>query len=295
MIRRATRHRGCHRARIGPGNRLHANLSPSPKPGPVRHDRYRTSSPRPRGPTRHSCAGSTEFSNAVPRSAGIRQATLDRSLRGINYNTGRDFARPATQSGNSPSRFLDYLDSCGLGNKGPKRTGSACATTRGVSGEISETLTGSRPEVVTAVWGLESGLTATSSGARQRINRRRSPSPRLPGRPRGRFFEEQLIAALSEDHPVGRPCGGPEQMTGFPGPGRWATASHPTSYSSPPMRKTSRGDGQARTHLGGRPDGTLPLASTRRLSRYVSAGREGQAGGGVRKWAALPRGFGLFL
>lgn len=122
------------------------------------------------------------------RAAGIRDSVFDASFQGIRYNTS------VIQKDRNQSEFTkqiwDYLDSA-ISDSRVRNGRAALRENRRVLAEI-EARYGVEAEVVTAVWGLESAYGAF-----------RGDTPIIEalatlafdGR-RGRFFEQQLIAAL---------------------------------------------------------------------------------------------------
>jgi len=209
------------------------------------------------------------------RSAGIRQATLDRSLRGINYNTDV-ISRDRNQS-EFTKQIWEYLDSA-VSETRIRNGRAALRDNARVLAEIEDRY-GVEAEVVTAVWGLESAY-GSFRGDTPIIEALATLA--FDGR-RGRFFEEQLIAALKiiQSGDVR-----PEQMTGSWAGAMGHTQFIPTSYLA--YAQDFRGDGRRDIWSE---DPTDALAST---AAYLA--RFGWTKG--QPWGvevALPRGFDYSL
>ena len=205
------------------------------------------------------------------RSQGIRPQVLDAAFRGVQYNTDV-IARDRNQS-EFTKQIWEYLDSAASDTR--VRNGKAALRDNArILAEI-ENRYGVEAEVVTAVWGLESAYGAF-----------RGDTPIIEalatlafdGR-RGRFFEEQLIAALKiiQSGDVR-----PDQMTGSWAGAMGHTQFIPTSYLA--YAQDFRGDGRRDIWSD---DPTDALAST---AAYLA--RFGWTKG--QPWGVevvLPRGF----
>ena len=165
------------------------------------------------------------------RAAGIRDSVFNASFQGIRYNTS------VVQKDRNQSEFTkqiwDYLDSA-VSDTRVRNGREALRDNRRVLAEI-EARYGVEAEVVTAVWGLESAYGAF-----------RGDTPIIEalatlafdGR-RGRFFEQQLIAALKiiQSGDVR-----PRDMRGSWAGAMGHTQFIPTSYLS--YAEDFRGDGK---------------------------------------------------
>ncbi len=122
------------------------------------------------------------------RSAGIRDQVFDRAFKGVRYNT--DVIQRDRNQSEFTKQIWEYLDSAVSDTR--VRNGRAAMRDNGRLLAQIEGRYGVEAEVVVAVWGLESAYGAY-----------RGDTPIIEalatlafdGR-RGRFFEEQLIAAL---------------------------------------------------------------------------------------------------
>lgn len=153
------------------------------------------------------------------RAAGISNAVLDRSFRGISYNDSV-IAKDRNQS-EFTKQIWDYLDSAASDTR--VRNGKAALREHRRLLDQIEARYGVEKEIVTAVWGLESAY-----------GEHRGQTPIIEalatlaydGR-RGRFFEQQLIAALQiiQSGDVA-----PQSMTGSWAGAMGHTQFIPTSY-----------------------------------------------------------------
>ncbi|MBT8415746.1 MAG: lytic murein transglycosylase [Boseongicola sp.] len=205
------------------------------------------------------------------RAAGIRDSVFNASFQGIRYNTS------VVQKDRNQSEFTkqiwEYLDSA-VSDTRVRNGRAALRDNRRVLAEI-EARYGVEAEVVTAVWGLESAYGAF-----------RGDTPIIEalatlafdGR-RGRFFEQQLIAALKiiQSGDVR-----PRDMRGSWAGAMGHTQFIPTSYLS--YAEDFRGDGKRDIWSD---DPTDALAST---AGYLKAfgWTKGQPWGVEVR---LPRGF----
>lgn len=120
---------------------------------------------------------------------GIRAGTFDRAFRGVHYDTGV-IKRDRNQSEFSKT-IWQYLDSAASDTR--VSNGQAALRDHARALDAIEARYGVEKEVVVAVWGLESAY-GTYKGSNDVIRSLATLS--YDGR-RGRFFEEQLVAALS--------------------------------------------------------------------------------------------------
>ncbi len=217
------------------------------------------------------------FQNWIPgfksraRRAGIRQTVLDTAFRGVRYNA--DVVERDRNQSEFTKQIWEYLDSAASETR--VRNGKAALRdNRRVLTEI-EARYGVEAEVVTAVWGLESAYGAF-----------RGDTPIIEalatlafdGR-RGRFFEQQLIAALRI---IQAGDVRPNQMTGSWAGAMGHTQFIPTSYLA--YAQDFRGDGRRDIWSD---DPTDALASTAAyLARF--GWQKGQPWGVEVK---LPNGF----
>ena len=209
------------------------------------------------------------------RSAGIRDRVFDDAFRGVRYNPGV-IEKDRNQS-EFTKQIWEYLDSA-VSDTRVKNGRSALRKNRKLLGEI-EARYGVEAEVVAAVWGLESAYGAF-----------RGETPLIEalatlaydGR-RGRFFEQQLIAALKiiQSGDVA-----PRRMTGSWAGAMGHTQFIPTSYLS--YAVDFRGDGRRDIWSD---DPTDALASTAAYLRHFGW-RKGQPWGVE---VTLPRSFDFSL
>ncbi len=204
-------------------------------------------------------------------SQGIRPQVFDAAFRGVRYQT--DVIQRDRNQAEFTKQIWEYLESA-VSETRVRNGKAALREHRRVLSEI-EARYGVEAEVVVAVWGLESAYGAF-----------RGDTPVIPalatlafdGR-RGRFFEEQLIAALQilQSGDVS-----PREMTGSWAGAMGHTQFIPTSYLA--YAQDFRGDGQRDIWSD---DPTDALASTAAyLARF--GWTKGQPWGlEVR----LPRGF----
>ncbi len=184
-------------------------------------------SPRPAERGSASAAENRAFQGWVndfrPRavSEGIREDTFDRAFRDVSFNT--EVVERDRNQGEFTRAIWDYLDSAVSGTR-VENGREALGAHRGVLRQIEERY-GVAPEIVVAVWGVESsygnfrGDTAIVEALATLAH---------DGR-RGAFFEEQLIGALRiiQDGDVA-----PEDMTGSWAGAMGHTQFIPTSYLS---------------------------------------------------------------
>ena len=165
------------------------------------------------------------------RAAGIRQPVLDASLRGIQYNADV-ISRDRNQS-EFTKQIWEYLDSA-VSETRVRNGRAALRDNARVLAEI-EARYGVEAEVVTAVWGLESAY-GSFRGNTPIIEALATLA--FDGR-RGRFFEQQLIAALKI---IQAGDVRPDQMTGSWAGAMGHTQFIPTSYLA--YAQDFRGDGR---------------------------------------------------
>ncbi|MEO1238472.1 MAG: lytic murein transglycosylase [Pseudomonadota bacterium] len=209
------------------------------------------------------------------RAAGIRAAVLDQAFRGVRYNADV-ISRDRNQS-EFTKQIWEYLDSA-VSDTRVRNGIAALRDNRRVLAEI-EARYGVEAEVVTAVWGLESAY-GSFRGDTPIIEALATLA--FDGR-RGRFFEQQLIAALKiiQSGDVR-----PDQMTGSWAGAMGHTQFIPTSYLS--YAQDFRGDGRRDIWSD---DPTDALASTAAyLARF--GWKKGQPWGVE---VVLPRGFDYAL
>ena len=205
------------------------------------------------------------------RAAGIRDSVFNAAFQGVRYNT--DVIQRDRNQSEFTKQIWEYLDSAASETR--VRNGrEALAKHRRLLAEI-ESRYGVEAEVVTAIWGLESAY-GSYRGDRPLIESLATLA--FDGR-RGRFFEQQLIAALQiiQSGDVA-----PSRMTGSWAGAMGHTQFIPTSYLS--YAVDFRGDGKRDSWSD---DPTDALASTAAyLARF--GWRKGQPWGVE---VALPRGF----
>ncbi len=205
------------------------------------------------------------------RAAGIRDRVFDASFQGVRYNA--DVIRRDRNQSEFTKQIWEYLDSAASDTR--VKNGRAALKKHRRTLERIEASFGVEAEVVAAVWGLESAYGAFR-GDEPIIEALATLA--FDGR-RGRFFEEQLIAALkiiqSGDVP-------PSRMTGSWAGAMGHTQFIPTSYLAYAVDFT--GDGKRDIWSD---DPTDALASTAAyLKRF--GWRKGQPWGVE---VVLPRGF----
>jgi membrane-bound lytic murein transglycosylase B len=164
-------------------------------------------------------------------SQGIRPEVIDAAFRDVRYNT--DVVQRDRNQSEFTKQIWDYLDSAASDAR--IRNGrEALQKHRSLLAEI-EARYGVEAEVVTAIWGLESAY-GTFRGTTPIIQALATLA--FDGR-RGRFFEEQLIAALRiiQSGDVS-----PSQMTGSWAGAMGHTQFIPTSYLA--YAQDFRGDGK---------------------------------------------------
>ena len=205
------------------------------------------------------------------RAAGIRDSVFNAAFQGVRYNT--DVIQKDRNQSEFTKQIWEYLDSAASETR-VKNGREALRKNKRVLAEI-ESRYGVEAEVVTAIWGLESAY-GTYRGDRPLIESLATLA--FDGR-RGRFFEQQLIAALKiiQSGDVA-----PSRMTGSWAGAMGHTQFIPTSYLS--YAVDFRGDGKRDIWSD---DPTDALASTAAyLNRF--GWRKGQPWGVE---VALPRGF----
>ena len=209
------------------------------------------------------------------RRAGIRDGVFNAAFQGVRYNA--DVVKKDRNQSEFTKQIWEYLDSA-VSDTRVKNGRSALRQNRKLLGEI-EARFGVEAEVVAAVWGLESAYGAF-----------RGDTPLIEalatlaydGR-RGRFFEQQLIAALKI---IQAGDVAPRRMTGSWAGAMGHTQFIPTSYLS--YAVDFRGDGRRDIWSD---DPTDALASTAAyLKRF--GWRKGQPWGVE---VTLPRGFNFGL
>ena len=153
------------------------------------------------------------------RAAGIRDSILDASFQGIRYNA--DVIRRDRNQSEFTKQIWEYLDSAASDAR--VRNGrEALERNRRILSEI-EARFGVEAEVVAAIWGLESAY-GEYRGSENVIESLATLA--FDGR-RGRFFEEQLVAALRIVQAGDVP---PSRMTGSWAGAMGHTQFIPTSY-----------------------------------------------------------------
>lgn len=205
------------------------------------------------------------------RAAGIRDSVFNAAFQGIRYNT--DVIRRDRNQSEFTKQIWEYLDSAASETR-VKNGRAALERHRRVFSEI-ESRYGVEAEVVAAIWGLESAY-GEYRGRENIIEALATLA--FDGR-RGRFFEQQLIAALKivqagDVHP--------SRMTGSWAGAMGHTQFIPTSYLD--YAVDFRGDGKRDIWSD---DPTDALAST---AAYLK--RFGWTKG--QPWGVevqLPRGF----
>ncbi|NNL73501.1 MAG: lytic murein transglycosylase [Silicimonas sp.] len=205
------------------------------------------------------------------RSAGIRDSAFNAAFQGVRYNT--DVIQKDRNQSEFTKQIWEYLDSAASDTR--VRNGrEALGKHKRLLSEI-EARYGVEAEVVTAVWGLESAYGAFR-GSNPLIESLATLA--FDGR-RGRFFEQQLIAALQiiQSGDVA-----PTRMTGSWAGAMGHTQFIPTSYLA--YAVDFRGDGKRDIWSD---DPTDALASTAAyLNRF--GWRKGQPWGVE---VVLPKGF----
>jgi len=206
---------------------------------------------------------------------GISKSTLDRAFRGVRYNA--DVVRRDRNQSEFTKTLWEYLDSAASDRR--VKNGKAALRKHRKTLDAIERKYGVEKEVVVAVWGLESAYGAVR-GDVPIIEALATLS--FDGR-RGRFFEQQLIAALKilqSGDTV------PRRMVGSWAGAMGHTQFIPTSYLSFAVDFT--GDGKRDIWSD---DPTDALAST---AAYLK--RSGWVTG--QPWGVevtLPRGFNYAL
>lgn len=208
---------------------------------------------------------------ARARAAGIRDSVFDAAFKGVRYNT--DVIQKDRNQSEFTKQIWEYLDSAASETR--VRNGrDALRSNRRLLEEI-EARYGVEAEVVTAIWGLESAY-GSFRGDRPLVEALATLA--FDGR-RGRFFEQQLIAALKiiQSGDVA-----PSRMTGSWAGAMGHTQFIPTSFLS--YAVDFRGDGKRDIWSD---DPTDALASTAAyLKRF--GWQKGQPWGVE---VTLPRGF----
>lgn len=205
------------------------------------------------------------------RAAGIRDRVFDASFQSVRYNT--DVIRRDRNQSEFTKQIWEYLDSAASETR--VKNGRAALKKHRRTLERIEARFGVEAEVVTAVWGLESAY-GEFRGSEPIIEALATLA--FDGR-RGRFFEEQLIAALKiiQSGDVA-----PSRMTGSWAGAMGHTQFIPTSYLAYAVDFT--GDGKRDIWSD---DPTDALASTAAyLKRF--GWKKGQPWGVE---VVLPRGF----
>ncbi len=153
------------------------------------------------------------------RAAGISNATLDAAFRGVRYDA--DIIRRDRNQSEFTKQIWEYLDSAVSDTR--IKNGKAALRKHRRTLEQIEAHYGVKKEVVTAVWGLESAY-GEYRGDTRVIEALATLA--FDGR-RGRFFEQQLIAALKiiQSGDVS-----PRNMTGSWAGAMGHTQFIPTSY-----------------------------------------------------------------
>ncbi len=153
------------------------------------------------------------------RDAGISNATLDAAFRGVRYDA--DIIRRDRNQSEFTKQIWEYLDSAVSDTR--VKNGKAALRKHRRTLEQIEAHYGVKKEVVTAVWGLESAY-GSFRGDTRVIEALATLA--FDGR-RGRFFEQQLIAALKiiQSGDVS-----PRNMTGSWAGAMGHTQFIPTSY-----------------------------------------------------------------
>jgi len=205
------------------------------------------------------------------RAKGIRDSVFNTAFKGVQFNT--DVIEKDRNQSEFTKQIWEYLDSAASDTR-VKNGRDALRKNRKILQQI-ESRYGVEAEVVAAVWGLESAY-GSFRGNVPIIEALASLA--FDGR-RGRFFEQQLIAALqiiqSGDVP-------PQQMTGSWAGAMGHTQFIPTSYLS--YAVDFRGDGKRDIWSD---DPTDALASTAAYLKNFGW-KKGQPWGVE---VTLPRGF----
>ncbi len=153
------------------------------------------------------------------RAAGIRDSVFNASFQGVRYNT--DVIRRDRNQSEFTKQIWEYLDSAASETR--VKNGRAALQKHRRTLDRIEARFGVEAEVVTAVWGLESAY-GEYRGSEPIVEALATLA--FDGR-RGRFFEEQLIAALKiiQSGDVA-----PRRMTGSWAGAMGHTQFIPTSY-----------------------------------------------------------------
>ena len=204
-------------------------------------------------------------------SAGISPAVFDRAMRGLRYDP--EVIRRDRNQSEFTKTIWDYLDSAASDSR--IRNGRDALRRFGPQLQQIEAFYGVEKEVVAAVWGLESAY-GTHRGDHPVIQSLATLA--YDGR-RGRFFEQQLIAALKI---VQAGDVAPERMTGSWAGAMGHTQFIPTSFLQFAVDAT--GDGRRDIWSD---DPTDALASTAAYLKR-SGWRKGQPWGVEVR---LPQGF----
>lgn len=168
---------------------------------------------------------------ARARAQGIRSSVLEEAFRGVRYDA--DVVSRDRNQSEFTKQIWEYLDSAASDTR-VKNGRAALRKHRNLLAEI-EARYGVEAEVVTAVWGLESAYGAFRGNTRI-IEALATLA--FDGR-RGRFFEQQLIAALKiiQSGDIA-----PSRMTGSWAGAMGHTQFIPTSYLA--YAQDFRGDGK---------------------------------------------------
>lgn len=212
---------------------------------------------------------------ARARQAGIRDSVFDEAFRGVRYNT--DVIQKDRNQSEFTKQIWEYLDSAASETR-VKNGREAFRENKRLLAAI-EARYGVEAEVVTAIWGLESAY-GSFRGDRPLIEALATLA--FDGR-RGRFFEQQLIAALRI---IQAGDISPRRMTGSWAGAMGHTQFIPTSYLG--YAVDFNGDGKRDIWSD---DPTDALAST---ASYLN--RSGWTHG--QPWGVevvLPRGFNYSL
>ena len=153
------------------------------------------------------------------RAAGIRDSVFNAAFQGVRYNT--DVIRRDRNQSEFTKQIWEYLDSAASDTR--VKNGRAAYRDHKRTLDRIEARYGVEAEVVTAVWGLESAY-GEYRGNEPIIEALATLA--FDGR-RGRFFEEQLIAALKIIQAGDVP---PSRMTGSWAGAMGHTQFIPTSY-----------------------------------------------------------------
>ena len=209
------------------------------------------------------------------RAAGIRDHVCDAAFHGVRYTT--DVIQKDRTQSEFTKQIWEYLD-CAASETRVKNGRTALRKNKRLLAEI-EARFGVEAEVVTAIWGVESAY-GTFRGSLPLIEALATLA--FDGR-RGRFFEQQLIAALKI---IQHGDVGPSRLKGSWAGAMGHTQFIPTSYLA--YAVDFRGDGKRDIWSD---DPTDALASTAAyLKRF--GWKKGQPWGVE---VTLPRGFNYSL